>query len=53
VVDALSQKVKFSALQMVQEPELATFAVEGRIKTSNFRVQPEWLQKLKEAQEAN
>jgi hypothetical protein len=35
---------------MVQVPELETFTIEGQIKMANIRVQPDWLQKLKEAQ---
>jgi hypothetical protein len=38
---------------MVQAPELETFAVEGQIKMTNLTVQPEWLQKLKVAQETD
>jgi hypothetical protein len=53
VVDAISQKVRNSALQMVQAPELEDFAIEGKIKMSNIRVQLESLQRLKEAQESD
>jgi hypothetical protein len=42
-----------STLQMTQDLELETFAVEGWIRVANIRVQPDWLQKLKEAQEAD
>jgi hypothetical protein len=42
--DALSRKVRNSALQMVQVLELGDFAIEGRIQITNIQVQPEWLQ---------
>jgi hypothetical protein len=35
---------------MVQTPKLEAFAVEGRIEMANIWAQPDWLQKLKEAQ---
>jgi hypothetical protein len=38
---------------MVQAPELKTYAYEGQIRMTNIRVQPKWLQKLKEAQETD
>jgi hypothetical protein len=42
VADALSRKVRNSALQMVQAPELECFTIEGKIEMASFRVQPEW-----------
>jgi uncharacterized protein YnzC (UPF0291/DUF896 family) len=36
VADALHLKVRNSALQMVQAPELESFAMEGRIKLVNI-----------------
>jgi hypothetical protein len=48
MADALSRKVKNSALQLVQVPELENFAMEGQIKLANIRVQPEWLQRIRE-----
>jgi hypothetical protein len=53
VADALSQKVRNSALQMVQTPELESFVIEGKIEMASLRVKPEWLQQFKEAQESD
>jgi hypothetical protein len=53
VADALSQKARISTLQMVQDPELASFAVEGRISAASIQVQPEWLLVMREEQEAD
>jgi hypothetical protein len=36
VADALSRKVRVSALQMVQDLELETFTIEGQIKMANI-----------------
>jgi hypothetical protein len=41
------------ALRLVQTPELEDYVVERRIKMTNIRLQLEWLQQLKEAQETD
>jgi hypothetical protein len=51
VADALSRKVRNSALQLMQVLELENLAMEGQIKLANVRVQPKWL--IRETQETN
>jgi hypothetical protein len=53
VADALSRKVRNSVLQMVQAPELESFAVKGKIEMASIQVQSAWLQQLKETQESD